>query len=338
MFQKPRSSHSIVFLALVSLLSIAFTGAAFAGAGPDSFTAMAAEGNAASAAGASTTPMTAAMAAKTDTPTQLAMVTFFNNQAAFSAAAPGLTVEDFENGSAGPGQVVGCPSTLSNSTPGACFPPNELVDGFSFSATQGVTVALGPGIVPVNPTTWVAADLFAAGSLFDFSDPDVFAVGFELFSFAGAPITISVFGDGGVLLGTAIHPAGGTFFGVQTDATITRVSVAAGSIPVYDNLQFGKGFIDTDGDGIPDDEDACPESDLSPTVVIDGCDSGVDNSLGADGCTISDLIGECAEGVRNHGQFVRCVSHLTNDLKKAGVITGAEKGAIMSCAGQADIP
>ena len=96
--------------------------------------------------------------------------------------------------------------------------------------------------------------------------------------------------------------------------------------------------IDSDNDGIPNDEDDCPNSDLSATVVIDGCDSAVPNTVFPSGCTISDLIAACAEGARNHGQFVSCVSHMTNDLKKAGTITGQQKDAIQSCAGQADIP
>ena len=74
------------------------------------------------------------------------------------------------------------------------------------------------------------------------------------------------------------------------------------------------------------------------TVVIDGCDSGVPNTVFPSGCTISDLIAACAEGASNHGQFVSCVSHLTNDLKKAGTITGQQKGAIQSCAAKAHIP
>ena len=315
---------------LLIVLTLTCTGVAFAGDNSNSFSGM--------AAGDSVGLDALAAPTKANIPANIASVTFFNNQAAFTAAAPGLTLEDFENGNAPPGVVVGCPSPLSNSTPGACFAPGELVDGFSFSATSGVTVSLGPGVVPINPTAWVAADLFEAGSFFEFSDPDVFAVGFELFSFFSVPITVSVFGEGGVLLGTAIHPVGATFFGVKTDATITRVSAAAGAVAVYDNLQFGKGVIDTDGDGIADDDDACPNSDLSATVVIDGCDSGVDNTLGTDGCTLSDLFGMCVEGSKNHGQFVSCVAHLTNDLKKAGIITGAEKGAITSCAGQADLP
>ena len=97
-------------------------------------------------------------------------------------------------------------------------------------------------------------------------------------------------------------------------------------------------FIDSDGDGIPDADDTCPSSDLTETVVIDGCDSSVPNLLLPGGCTISDLIAECAEGASNHGKFVSCVSQMANDLKKDGLISGSEKGAITSCAAQADIP
>jgi hypothetical protein len=97
-------------------------------------------------------------------------------------------------------------------------------------------------------------------------------------------------------------------------------------------------IIDSDGDGIPDDEDSCPQSNLDPTVIIDGCDSGVGNLLFEDGCTMRDLIDECAIGVTKHGDFASCVSHLTNDWKKDGLISGSDKGAMQSCAGQSDIP
>ena len=40
-------------------------------------------------------------------------------------------------------------------------------------------------------------------------------------------------------------------------------------------VELGACDSDLDGDGVPDDEDCEPESDLSPFVVIDGCDSGV---------------------------------------------------------------
>ncbi len=95
---------------------------------------------------------------------------------------------------------------------------------------------------------------------------------------------------------------------------------------------------DTDGDGVTDGQDSCPGSNISSTVVIDGCDSGVPNSVFASGCTVSDRIQQCAQVARNHGQFVSCVALFTIALKKAGVITDQQKGAIQSCAAQSNIP
>jgi PA domain len=101
-------------------------------------------------------------------------------------------------------------------------------------------------------------------------------------------------------------------------------------------------FPDADLDGIADNMDCSPNSDRRPTVIIDGCDTGVPNTFFSSGpnagCTISDLILRCAANAGNHGGFVSCVSHLTNDLKKDGLITGIQKGAIMSCAAKAGLP
>jgi len=74
------------------------------------------------------------------------------------------------------------------------------------------------------------------------------------------------------------------------------------------------------------------------TVVIDGCDSGVPDVIIPDGGTITDAIAQCAAGAGNHGAFVSCVRALTNNLKDQGIITGAQKGAIQGCAGQAQVP
>jgi hypothetical protein len=76
----------------------------------------------------------------------------------------------------------------------------------------------------------------------------------------------------------------------------------------------------------------------SGSIVIGNCDTGVADRVLGDNSTISDRIAECAESARNHGKFVSCVAHLTNDLKTTGIINGKEKGKIQSCAAQADIP
>ncbi len=75
------------------------------------------------------------------------------------------------------------------------------------------------------------------------------------------------------------------------------------------------------------------------TIIIDGCDTGVMDMEIEDGNTMSDLIEECSNNADGkHGEFVSCVSKLTNEWKKDDLISGREKGAIQSCAAQANIP
>jgi hypothetical protein len=73
-------------------------------------------------------------------------------------------------------------------------------------------------------------------------------------------------------------------------------------------------------------------------LIIDGCDTGVPNLDGTCGNSFSELIAACAANASNHGAFVSCVAHLTNTWKKAGLITGAQKDAIMECAAESDLP
>jgi len=98
------------------------------------------------------------------------------------------------------------------------------------------------------------------------------------------------------------------------------------------------GNPDSDGDGVPDDEDSCPSSNLTPTVIIDGCNTGVTNIVFANGCSIFDKISAIAATSRNHGQFVSGVAHLTSEFVRTNQISGTEKGRIDSCAARARIP
>jgi PA domain-containing protein len=95
-------------------------------------------------------------------------------------------------------------------------------------------------------------------------------------------------------------------------------------------------FPDKDLDGVADGADCEAQSNFSPTIIIGGEDTGVANMLFSNGCTTSDLIAHIAADAKNHGQFVSGVSHLTNDLKDEGLISGADKGAIQSAAAHAN--
>ena len=78
--------------------------------------------------------------------------------------------------------------------------------------------------------------------------------------------------------------------------------------------------------------DCSPNSDLRPTTVIGGIDTGVNNTLFADGCTSSDLIAQLAASARNHGAFVSAVAQLTNQWIQDGLITVQQKTAIQRAA------
>jgi hypothetical protein len=86
-----------------------------------------------------------------------------------------------------------------------------------------------------------------------------------------------------------------------------------------------------------DDPPPTPTSTPPSTVVIDGCDTGIDN-VEYVGLPISELIDGFASSAGNHGQFVSSVSNLANNLLKEGLITSQERGVIQSCAAKADLP
>ena len=96
---------------------------------------------------------------------------------------------------------------------------------------------------------------------------------------------------------------------------------------------------DSDNDGIPDDEEVlCAESNFESTVIIDECDTVIENHLFENGCTMSDLIAHCADSARNHGRFVLCVARLSIEWKRAKLIGLKNMGALVRCAARADIP
>ena len=84
---------------------------------------------------------------------------------------------------------------------------------------------------------------------------------------------------------------------------------------------------DSDGDGVLDDQDACPNSAPSPTVVINGCDSGVENKLLDDGCTIADLV----QGALATGDDDDDLEDLLEDLEDQDILTEDEAEAIEDC-------
>jgi len=97
-------------------------------------------------------------------------------------------------------------------------------------------------------------------------------------------------------------------------------------------------FADADLDGVADDTDCEPNSDLSATVTIQSCNTGVSNTLFADGCTVADNIAHAAASAGNHGNFVSAATQYADQLKKNHLINGNQQAAIVACAAGSTLP
>jgi PA domain-containing protein len=91
----------------------------------------------------------------------------------------------------------------------------------------------------------------------------------------------------------------------------------------------------SDQDGVPDGVDRCIASDIRPSVVIDDCDTGVTNVVQPDGCTVSDVVSQCAANAKNHGDYVSCVAQASDALRSSGFLNVTDHGKIQSCAAKA---
>jgi hypothetical protein len=87
------------------------------------------------------------------------------------------------------------------------------------------------------------------------------------------------------------------------------------------------------------DQDQCPGSDPSETVVLDGNDTGIPNVLTkTDDCTILDLILQAADDAADRAEFIRGVALLTRTLLRDGLITAEEAGLLRTAAAQSQFP
>ncbi|MBY4678979.1 DUF7453 family protein [Marinobacterium arenosum] len=90
-----------------------------------------------------------------------------------------------------------------------------------------------------------------------------------------------------------------------------------------DPLNGADDNADTDGDGVMNSADQCPDTPAGE--VVDP----------ATGCSVQQLVA-CDGDWKNHGDYVSTVSHVAKDFAKKNLISGAEKGRIISAAARSD--
>ena len=233
-----------------------------------------------------------------------------------------LPVEDFEEG---PDQISCFPSPLNELSNDWAFTPGEILPGVTISTTLDYftceLVALPAGSPFGNPSKMIAANVNYDNLLINFTAEGVRNVSMKVFDFlGGGGVIVEVFGISGSIGSTVVASSStGSQVSISTTEDIVQITLSS--------LGYGHEGVDDLAFGT-----------CVTYIIIDGCDSGVEDYEFEDGSTMMDLILECAENAGNHGEFVSCVAHLTNTWKKAGLITGAQKDTIMNCAGGADLP
>ena len=97
--------------------------------------------------------------------------------------------------------------------------------------------------------------------------------------------------------------------------------------------------VDTDGDGVPDDQDQFPNSILDPTVIFGDVDTGVENVVNEDGASLADLFAalEPESGWKNHGQAVSTSGKLIKRLLREGTIDQSEAQALQTGLAQSNL-
>jgi hypothetical protein len=86
-------------------------------------------------------------------------------------------------------------------------------------------------------------------------------------------------------------------------------------------------IIDSDGDGVLDDADVCPNTPPGSIVNAEGC-TGIDVVEAA--CPV-------LGSYKNHGAFVSCVSNAVEGEVAAGLLTEEEGDAVVSAAAQSNV-
>lgn len=125
--------------------------------------------------------------------------------------------------------------------------------------------------------------------------------------------------DGVYLVNRTVYPS-------QSGLTMTAAALGLAGVPIDElriNLVGGYYFDDLNV--------------TLPAVVIQACDTGVQDRMGSATLSVQQLISEYAAAATSHDEFMANVAALTNDLKKADVITNEEKSSIRTCAAQSTI-
>jgi hypothetical protein len=190
--------------------------------------------------------------------------------------------------------------------------------GLSGSDTNEITVHAGQA---AGPLSWLRTGVMVTNNTWthyavEFTSDNIhlFVNGAWVWSW-GAPAT--GWNEGNWRIGANLAD-GWPFKGAIDDVRIYDRALSEAEI-----WEIAGGEVDTDGDGVLDASDQCPNTPAGEVV-------------NAVGCSISQLV-PASWPWENHGEYVSAVSKVSGEFMAQGLITGAQKGAIVSAAARSDV-
>jgi hypothetical protein len=177
-------------------------------------------------------------------------IVLYDNRATFNAAAPGLPVEDWEEGHV-TGPFIFCNPPLNSNSNDACFLPGEILPGLEF---QDAPLGGGSDHVGLGgPGSWSMPSKFVYSNYSVettnlFFTPTVTAIGVDLSSNGiGNAVLISIYDASDTLILTDTTTLGNlgelTFWGVISSIPIERLNIDILNSEFVDNVAFGGAIV-----------------------------------------------------------------------------------------------
>ncbi|NEW80438.1 MAG: hypothetical protein GZ086_13665 [Gelidibacter sp.] len=243
---------------------------------------------------------------------------------------------------------------LDENTDSYIFSPGDILPGISFESALGEWYGL---YLWTDEYYNVDKALFENNDedlIINFTNNNVTSVSMNVKSwYWDLNIYMDVYGDSGYLGTSSVYLDNGyegEYWGVTSVEPITKIVMytSYGGYAGVDNVSFGN-CNDLDGDGVLNENDAHPNSDLRATVNIGGCDyPNIDNVLVKNGSTMMDQINDLVAQINAqyngenytylHKMFMTKLAGITYSWRTARLITTRERSAISSCAWIAQIP
>jgi hypothetical protein len=282
-----------------------------------------------------------------------------------------LPTEDFENAN---DIYVSFPNYLNSNTNNVVFSPGDILPGISFVLTRN-NYYTGPeydyldwhmnnyGFYMWTDSYYEMQNALVSNYHWtdlniNFSANNVNQISMDLLNWYYSNFIIYVYGANDNLLGADViwgnynyYYYTKSYWGVKSTTPISKIVIKSGyyggNQVIVDNVSFGN-CDDIDGDGVLNENDIHPNSDMSSKINIGGCNPNVDNKMVKNGSTMMDQINDLVTQINSqyngdnyaylHKKFTTELSQITYRWRMARLITATQRSKISSCAYGANIP